>query len=111
VTVSGNGSSNDNSWNRRLFGLMEYRVVLGVVAMTTDGLVVAHAGVAIEDAELLAAAASHGALAGDLPGGDIRMVHGRDLSLIVLLEAHTPDHIADAVIADQLALLEEALAA
>lgn len=103
---------NDNSWNRRLVQLLEYRVVLGAVATTADGLVVAHAGVPVGDAEVLAAAASRGEISAQHPGsGSIRVMQGSDLSLIVLLERDTPPDIADAVLAEELTLLEQALVA
>jgi hypothetical protein len=105
-------SASDNTWNRRLLQLLEYRVVLGAVATTADGLVVAHAGVQVSDAEVLAAAASQGELAGCLPGsGAIRVYHGSDLALIVLLENEAPEDAIDAILAEQLSLLEQALAA
>ncbi len=102
----------DNAWNRKLLHLLEYRVVIGAVATTTDGLVVAHAGVPVDDAEILAAAASRGALDVDQPtGGTIRVVQGSDLALIVLLEQDAPEDVVSSVLAEQLALLEEELAA
>lgn len=102
----------ENSWNRRLLELLEYRVVLGAVVTTIDGLVVAHAGVRVEDAEVLAAAVSrkHGQVAAP-GGGIIRVVHGRDLSLIVLLEPDAPQDRLAAVLAAYLATLEDDLAA
>lgn len=104
--------NNDNAWNRRLLQLLEYRVVLGAVATTVDGLVVAHAGVQVADAEVLAAAAAQGELAGDHSGsGAIRIINGIDLSLIVLLERNTPEDVVDAILTEQLSLLEQALAA
>ena len=83
-----------------------------LLATTADGLVVAHAGVQVSDAEVLAAAASQGELTGHLPGsGAIRVLHGSDLALIVLLENEAPEDAIDAMLAEQLTLLEQALAA
>ena len=41
-----------------LMELLEFRVVLGALVTTMDGLVIAHAGLSPEDAEILAAASS-----------------------------------------------------
>ena len=49
-----------NDWNSQLLQLLEYRVVLGAVVTTLDGLVVAQAGLTADDAELLAATLSAG---------------------------------------------------
>lgn len=83
-----------------LLELLDYRDVLGAVASTTDGLVIAAAGMGDEDAEVVAAAGS--ALAKALSGaqehdgdvsvrsGEIHVVVDRDLMLVTLTEPGTP---------------------
>src|SRR5688572_19821822 len=77
--------------NERLLDMLEYRVVLGVLVTSLDGLVVAHAGLGPEDAEMLAAASA--AQPNDDPyssdttrGGILHVLRGNDMRLIVLTE-------------------------
>jgi hypothetical protein len=98
----------------QLLDLLEYRVVLGAVATTLDGLVVAQAGLPDDDAELLAAAAaSAGPDARQLPaaGGAIQVRHGSEMRLIVLTEPNVPLAEVERVMQAQLAALEDAIAA
>jgi hypothetical protein len=105
-------TNSDNAWNKRLLRLLEYRVILGAVATTTDGLVVAHAGVPPGDAEVLAAIASNGQVEEAVPGcGAIRVVHGTNLALVVLLEDNAPEEVITPILTEQLSALEQALAA
>ncbi|HUY99097.1 MAG TPA: roadblock/LC7 domain-containing protein [Thermomicrobiaceae bacterium] len=79
-----------------LIELLDYRDVLGAVATTTDGLVIAAVGIGDEDAEVVAAAGSTlgKVLArtqeqeGDVAvrSGEIHVVIDRDLMLVTLTE-------------------------
>ncbi|HET9014485.1 MAG TPA: roadblock/LC7 domain-containing protein [Thermomicrobiaceae bacterium] len=83
-----------------LLGLLEYREVLGAVVTTTDGLVIATAGVDGDDAEVAAAAGSalakvlahsqerEGQLA--MRSGEIHLVMSDDLMLVTLTERDVP---------------------
>ncbi len=83
-----------------LLELLDYRDVLGAVATTTDGLVIAAVGVDDDDAEVVAAAGSAlgKALAdsredeGDVAvrAGEIHVVIDRDLMLVTLTEPGAP---------------------
>ena len=81
---------------QELLALLNYQDVLGAVASTPDGLVVASAGFDMADAETVAAAGSalasgagaeDAALAMDLEGGSLFLTRGDELMLVVLAEA------------------------
>lgn len=98
-----------------LMGMLEYRVVLGALVTTLDGLVVAHAGLSPDDAELLAAASS--AQPNDQPyssddtrGGTLHVLRGHDMRLVVLTDSATPQGPVTALMHQHLAQLEAALA-
>lgn len=99
----------------RLLALLEYRVVLGALVTTLDGLVVSHAGVSLDDAEMLAAASSmqpdDSAYTSDTTrGGVLHVLRGQDMRLIVLTD---PDALVQAVndlMQSSLAELEDSLA-
>jgi predicted regulator of Ras-like GTPase activity (Roadblock/LC7/MglB family) len=98
-----------------LLDLMEYRVVLGAVATTLDGLLVAHAGLNPEDAEVVSAASSSQAEGSDYTtsetrGGILHVLRGRDMRLIVLTESSAPEEAISTLMQDELARLEDALA-
>src|SRR5215210_7686788 len=57
-TVARGGRDRGVTMNERLLELLDYRVVLGVLVTSLDGLVVAHAGLSPDDAEMLAAASA-----------------------------------------------------
>jgi hypothetical protein len=97
-----------------LIGLLEYRVVLGALATTLDGLVVVQAGLPSDDAELLAAAAAGtGPQARQIPahGGIIEVRQGSEMRLIVLTETDAPASEIDRLMEVELAALEESIAA
>ncbi len=80
----------------QLLELLNYQDVLGAVASTKDGLVVASVGLESLDAETVAAAGSalasgageeDPALAIDLDGGSLFLTRGDELMLVVLAEA------------------------
>jgi predicted regulator of Ras-like GTPase activity (Roadblock/LC7/MglB family) len=95
--------------------LLEYRVVLGALVTTMDGLVIANAGLSPLDTELLAAASSS-QNADDLyttletNGGTLHVLGGRDMRLVVLTDSAAPREPIVAVMNQQLAELEEAIA-
>ncbi len=80
----------------QLLSLLEYQDVLGAVASTKDGLVVASVALDAFDAETLAAAGSalvsgaggdDPALAIDLEGGSLFLTRGDELMLVVLADS------------------------
>jgi hypothetical protein len=101
--------------NERLLQLLEYRVVLGVLVTSLDGLVVAHAGLSPEDAEMLAAASA--TQSNDDPyssdttrGGILHVLRGDDLRLIILTEPDVPTDAIAGVMQQTLQALEESIA-
>lgn len=98
-----------------LMELLEYRVVLGSLVTTLDGLVIAHSGLDTDDTELLAAASS--AQTGADPystvetnGGTLHVLRGQDMRLVVLTDSASPLGPVVALMKQQLAALEEAIA-
>lgn len=98
----------------QLMEMLEYRVVLGSLVTTLDGLVVAHAGLGPEDAELLAAASS--AQPSDQPyssddtrGGTLHVLRGHDMRLVVLTDTAAPRGPVTALMHQHLSRLEAAL--
>lgn len=90
---------------QELQSLLEYQDILGAVASTIDGLVVAAAGLESDDAETVAAAGSavvseaggdDAALAIELDGGSLFLTRGSELMLVVCAETGIPqDPLAD----------------
>lgn len=102
----------------RLLDLLEYRVVLGGVVTTPDGLLVASVAVDINDAELIAATtAAREEREGQDPGywearsefGSLRVVNGNDMRLIVLTEPHVREEQIRSLMHEHLLMLEEAI--
>lgn len=102
----------------RLLDLLEYRVVLGGVVTTPDGLLVASVAVDIDDAELIAATtAAREEREGQDPHyweagsqyGSLRVVNGNDMRLIVLTEPHVGEHQVRVLMIDHLRMLEETI--
>lgn len=102
----------------RLLDLLEYRVVLGGVVTTPDGLLVASAAVGVDDAELIAATtAAREEREGQDPAyweassefGSLRVVNGTDMRLIVLTEPHIREEQVRTLMIDNLRMLEEAI--
>lgn len=98
-----------------LMELLEYRVVLGALVTTIDGLVIANAGLNPQDTDMLAAASS--SQTGDdvyasveTHGGTLHVLRGRDMRLVVLTETATPQGPVVAVMNQRLAELEDAIA-
>jgi predicted regulator of Ras-like GTPase activity (Roadblock/LC7/MglB family) len=84
---------------QELQSLLEYQDILGAVASTIDGLVVASAGFESDDAETVAAAGSavvsdvggdDTALAIELDGGSLFLTRGAELMLVVCAEPGIP---------------------
>jgi predicted regulator of Ras-like GTPase activity (Roadblock/LC7/MglB family) len=103
----------------QLQGLLEYQDVLGAVASTIDGLVVASVGFDSDDAETVAAAGTavvndaggdDTALAIELDGGSIFLTRGEELLLVVCAESGIPqDPLAD-VMVEMVKVLDSMLA-
>lgn len=95
-----------------LLPLLEFRVVLGAVLTTLDGLVISHVGLDQEDAELLAALSvarqittyhSHA-----LGFGHLHTLSGASVRLVVLTEADAPGSL-EPMLADHLQQVEDAI--
>ena len=104
---------------QQLLGLLEYQDVLGALASTIDGLVVASVGFDSDDAETVAAAGSavvsdaggeDAALAIDLDGGSIFLTRGRELMLVVCAESGIPQDPLANVMVETVKLLDSMLA-
>jgi len=101
--------------NERLMDVLEYRVVLGVLVTSLDGLVVAHAGLGPEDAEMLAAASAaqptDDAYSSDTTrGGILHILRGDDMRLIVLTEPDVPTQAIATMMQQELSALEASIA-
>ena len=93
---------------QQLRGLLEYQDVLGAVASTIDGLVVAAVGLDSDDAETVAAAGSavvddaggdDTALAIAVDGASLFLTRGRELMLVICAESGIPhDPLADVMV-------------
>jgi predicted regulator of Ras-like GTPase activity (Roadblock/LC7/MglB family) len=99
----------------QLMSLLEFRVVLGALVTTMDGLVVSHAGLSPDDAEVLAAASSaqpdDDAYSSDQThGGSLHVLRGNDIRLILLTDSDAPQQAINSLMADHLAALEASLA-
>lgn len=104
---------------QQLLSLLNYQDVLGAVASTKDGLVVASAGVEGLDAETVAAAGSalvsgaggeDPALAIDLEGGSLFLTRGEELMLVVLAEASVAQDPLANVMIESVVVLDSELA-
>jgi hypothetical protein len=98
----------------QLMTLLEYRVVLGALITTNDGLVVAHAGLSSEDADLIAASSSvqpdgEPYSCDSTRGGTVHVLRGQDIRLVVLSEPSTPVESLMPLMHEQLAELEAGL--
>ncbi|HLT20203.1 MAG TPA: hypothetical protein VKZ96_12150 [Thermomicrobiales bacterium] len=100
----------------RLLDLLEYRVILGAVITTPDGLLVASSAVDIGDAELLAATTAareeresrdpeYWAATSEF--GAIRVVNGEDMRLIVLTDPDIPEEQIRPLMVEHLRDIEE----
>jgi predicted regulator of Ras-like GTPase activity (Roadblock/LC7/MglB family) len=99
----------------QLLDLLEYRVVIASLVTTLDGLVVAHAGLSPEDAEMLAAAASlqpeeHAYSSDTTRGGTLHVLRGRDMRLIILTDGSAPEQAVATLMQRALSSLEESIA-
>lgn len=86
--------------DEQLVSLLNYEGVLGVLATTSDGLVIAAAGLSGEDADVVAAAGTsllgaqdpddeQGSSA-EIAGGAIHLFAGPEISLVLLTETDIP---------------------
>jgi uncharacterized lipoprotein YbaY len=100
-----------NDWNSQLMHLLEYRVVLGAVVTTLDGLVVAQAGLTADDAEFLAATLAANGWTQSSERGAIFTRVGVEMRLIVVTDRDAPPEALSELLTDRLASFEEALAA
>ncbi len=100
----------------RLLDLLEYRVILGAVITTPDGLLVASSAVAIPDAELIAATTAareerdkHDPdyWSATSTHGSIRVINGEDMRLIVLTEPGISEDQIRPVMVDHLNAIEQ----
>ncbi len=95
----------------QLMSILEYRVVLGALITTLDGLVVAHVGVSPDDAEVLAAASS---LQPDeqpysnatTRGGVLHVLRSSDMRLLVLTESNVSPEAVENLMMSRMAALE-----
>ena len=99
----------------QLMQMLEYRVVLGALVTTMDGLVITHAGLRPEDAEMLAAASSsqpddNQYSSDKTRGGTLHVLRGNDVRLIVLTDSEAPQAAVTGLMSQHLGDLEEALA-
>lgn len=102
-----------------LLALLNYQDILGVVASTTDGLVVAAAGVPSDDADVIAAASAafartleeSGARSGNfaLSGGTVHLVLGDELMLVALTEPAVLSRRLSPLLADALGRIDGVL--
>lgn len=102
----------------RLLDLLEYRVVLGVVVTTPDGLLVASVAVDVGDAEIIAATtAAREERESQDPEyweassqfGSLRVVNGQDIRLIALTEPGVTEPDIRPIMSEHLSMLEAAI--
>lgn len=102
----------------RLLDLLEYRVILGVVVTTPDGLLVASVAVDVSDAELIAATiAAREERESQDPDyweassqfGSLRVVNGEDIRLITLTEPGVAEPDIRPIMSECLIELEQAI--
>jgi predicted regulator of Ras-like GTPase activity (Roadblock/LC7/MglB family) len=99
-----------------LMELLEYRVVLGALVTTMDGLVITHAGLSPEDAEMLAAASSsqpddNQYSSDKTGGGTLHVLRGNDVRLILLTDTEAPRAAVTGLMSQHLGDLEESISA
>jgi predicted regulator of Ras-like GTPase activity (Roadblock/LC7/MglB family) len=99
----------------QLMQMLEYRVVIGALVTTMDGLVITHAGLSPEDAEMLAAASSsqpddNQYSSDKTGGGTLHVLRGNDMRLIVLTDSDAPRAAVTGLMTQHLGDLEESLA-
>ncbi len=100
----------------QLMQMLEYRVVLGALVTTMDGLVITHAGLSPEDAEMLAAASSsqpddNQYSSDKTGGGTLHVLRGNDVRLIVLTDSEAPRAAVTGLMSQHLGDLEASLSA
>ena len=100
-----------NDWNSQLLQLLEYRVVLGAIVTTLDGLVVAQAGLTADDAEFLAATLAANGWQQPSERGAIFTHSGAEMRLVVVTDHDAPPEAIGELLTDRLATFEEELAA
>jgi len=98
----------------QLMEMLEYRVVLGAIVTTMDGLLITHAGLSPEDAEVLAAASSsqpddNQYSSDKTRGGTLHVLRGNDMRLIVLTDSDAPRSAVTGLMSQRLANLEASL--
>jgi predicted regulator of Ras-like GTPase activity (Roadblock/LC7/MglB family) len=113
--VARGGRDRGLTMNERLLDLLEYRVVLGVLVTSLDGLVVAHAGLSPDDAEFLAAASAaqpdDAVYSYDTThGGILHVYRGHDMRLIVLTETDVPTDAVAGIMQAEMHELEASIA-
>lgn len=99
----------------QLMQMLEYRVVIGALVTTMDGLVITHAGLSPEDAEMLAAASSsqpddNQYSSDKTGGGTLHVLRGNDMRLILLTDSDAPRAAVTGLMTHHLGDLEESLA-
>jgi len=99
----------------QLMQMLEYRVVLGALVTTMDGLVITHAGLRPDDAEVLAAASSSQPddkrySSNQTRGGTLHILRGNDMRLILLTDSEAPRSAVTGLMSQRLADLEALLA-
>jgi predicted regulator of Ras-like GTPase activity (Roadblock/LC7/MglB family) len=99
----------------QLMQMLEFRVVLGALVTTMDGLVITHAGLSPDDAEVLAASSSSqpddNQYSSDTTrGGTLHVLRGNDMRLIVLTDTDAPRQAVTDLMTERLAALEESIA-
>ncbi len=99
----------------QLMEMLEYRVVLGALVTTMDGLVITHAGLRPDDAEVLAAASSsqpddNQYSSDKTRGGTLHVLRGDDMRLILLTDSDAPQSAVTGLMSQRLADLEASLA-
>jgi len=113
--VARGGRDRGVTMNDRLLDLLEYRVVLGALVTSLDGLVVAHAGLSPDDAEMLAAASAtqpdDRIYSSDTTrGGTLHVLRGHDIRLILLTETDVPVKLVADLMEQALSDLEASIA-
>ncbi|HEX5166542.1 MAG TPA: roadblock/LC7 domain-containing protein [Thermomicrobiales bacterium] len=99
----------------QLMQMLEYRVVLGAVVTTMDGLVITYAGLGPDDAEMLAAASSsqpddNQYSSDKTGGGTLHVLRGNDVRLILLTDSDAPQPAVTDLMSQHLGNLEDSLA-
>lgn len=98
-----------------LMKMLEYRVVLGALVTTMDGLLVTHAGLSPDDAEMLAAASSsqpddHPYSSDQTSGGTLHVLRGDDMRLILLTDSDASPSAVTGLMSQHLVDIEASLA-